>query len=330
MPTLGATMPTLTDVMKMQSPDGKILRIADILRKLSPAVNDAVWTQGNLPLGHRVGVETSLPTVTSRRLNQRVQPSKGTTEQVDEQCAIIESYSQVDATLANLNGNVEEYRFQKGMQHMRAMTHEFERQLFYGNPSTVQEEMRGLITRLGSAGDTVIDAGGSGADNGSMVLVCWGQGYVYCVTPKGDPNKSGTGISHEDKGRITSETSDGMMEVYRDRWTFSGGVVVENPNYLGAVRAIDISTVAADSTGGTTNLINLMLELIHGVEDIDNPLVKPIIYMNRTLFKCLDKQVQNKSNVYLQAGQEEGKRKVTFRDIPIHVSDALTETEAVI
>lgn len=330
MATLASTMPTLSDVAKIQDPTGKILRIAELLRKISPMVNDAPWVEGNLPLGHRVGVETSLPTVSSRRINQRTLPSKGSTEQVDEQCALIDAYSQVDATLANLNGNMAAYRFQKAKGFMRAMTHEFERQAVYGNPSTAQEEMRGLITRLTTAGDTVIDAGGAGSDNSSILLVGWSPETVYCAYPKGDPNGTGAGIQHEDKGKVTSETSDGLIEIYRDHWSFCGGIVVENPNYLGAVRAIDISAVVADPTGGTINLINHMLSLIHGIEDVDNPLIKPVFYMNRTLGKMLDIQAQSKSNVHLEVGQEEGKRKISLRGIPIHISDAMTETEAVI
>jgi len=323
-------MPTLSDVAKMQDPTGKILRIAELLRKLSPLVDDAPWVQGNLPLGHRVGVETSLPTVSSRRLNQRTQPSTDTTEQVDEQCALIDAYSQVDTTLANLNGNAAAYRFSKAKRYMRAMTYEFERQAMYGNPTTTQEEMRGLITRLTTAGDTVIDAGGAGADNGSILLVGWSPETVYCAYPKGDPNGTGQGIQHTDKGIVTSETSDGLIEVYRDHWSFCGGIVVENPNYLGAVRAIDISSTVADPTGATINLVTNMLSLIHGIEDIDSPLIKPVFYMPRTLAKMLDIQAQNKSNLQLEVGMEEGKRKVSLRGIPIHVSDAMTETEAVI
>lgn len=330
MSTLAATMPTLSDVAKMQDPTGKILRIAELLRKMSPLVNDAPWVQGNLPLGHRIGVETSLPTVTSRRLNQRVLPSKGTTEQVDEQCALIDAYSQVDCTLANLNGNADAYRFQKAKGFMRAMTHEFERQAMYGNPATAQEEMRGLITRLTAASDTVIDAGGAGSDNSSILLVGWSPETVYCTYPKGDPNGTGQGIQHEDKGKVTSETSDGLIEVYRDHWSFCGGIAVENPNYLGAVRAIDVSVAVGDLTGATSPLIAWMLQLIHGIEDVDNPLIKPVFYTNRSIAMALDVQAQAKTNVHLSVGMEEGSRKVRLRGIPIHVSDAMTETESVI
>ena len=44
----------------------------------------------------------------------------------------------------------------------------------------------------------------------------------------------------------------------------------------------------------------------------------------------MDIQAQNKSNLHLEIGHEEGDRKVKVRGVPIHVSDALTETESVI
>ena len=326
MATLGATVPNLVDVMKTIGPDGKTLRMAELLSQLSPVINDMPMKEGNMPLGNRIQVRTSLPTPTSRRFNQRVLPTKATSEQVDEQMAQLVDYSQVDCSVADLNGNGSEFRMQQALAHFAGMTNEFERQAWYGNSNAVQEELDGLLTRLTAASDTVIDAGGAGADNSSIVLVGWGMNTVYGFYGKGMQG----GLKHESKGKETSETSDGLIDVYRDRWELNAGICVEDPRFLGAVRAIDISTTVADPTGATVNLMTNMLKLIHGIYDVDSPMIKPILYMNRTLFQMLDIQAQNKNNVYLQAGQEEGRPKLSFRGIPIHVSDALTETEAVI
>lgn len=326
MATLGATMPNLVDVVKATGPDGKILRCAELLSQLSPVINDMPMREGNLATGHRVQVRTSLPTPTSRRFNQRVLPTKATSEQNDEQMAQLVDYSQVDCSVADLNGNGDEFRMQQAIAHLAGLTNEFERQAWYGNSAVVQEEMDGLLTRLTTAGDTVIDAGGSGADNSSIVLVGWGLNTCYGFYGKGMQG----GIKHESKGKITSEDANGLIEVYRDRWELNAGIAVEDPRFLGAVRAIDVSSTVADPTGATVNLMTLMLKMVHGIYDVDSPMIKPVIYMNRTIFQMLDIQAQNKTNVYLQAGNEEGRPKLSFRGIPIHVSDALTETEATI
>lgn len=326
MATLSATMPSLSDVVKATGPDGKILRIAELLEKMSHVMGFLPWQEGNLATGHRVSVRTSNPTPTKRRLNQRVLPTKATQEVNDEQCAILEDYSQVDKKVADLNGNTAAYRLSQAHAHMEGMVQEFERQAFYGNSAAVQEEFDGFIPRMTAAGDTVIDAGGSGSDNSSIVLACVSPTTIYGIYPRGGKG----GIEHTDKGVVTSETSDGLMEVYRDHWSLTSGIAVEDPRWLGAIRAIDVSTLVADPTGATTNLFNLMIKLLHGVPKIDSPNVKPGLFMNRSLFQMLDVQAMNKTNVYLQVGGEEGNRKVTFRGIPIYVSDALTETESVI
>lgn len=325
MSTIG-TLPNLLDAAKLTGADGKILRTAELLTKLSPMIEDLPFQEGNLSLGHRVNVRTTLPSPTSRRLNQRVLPTKSTTDQNDEQCMQLVDYSQVDATIANLNGNMEQYRMNEAMAHLQGMTHEFERQVVYGNSGVVQEELDGLIPRMAAASDTVIDAGASGSDNASIVCVGWGMTTVYGIYPKG----SKAGIEHENLGKVTSETSAGLMEVYRDRWELNAGIAVEDPRYLAAIRAIDVSTLVADPTGATTNLIDNMIEMIHGIYKIDSPLIKPRIYMPRTIFMMLDIQANRKSNLYLQSGNADGKPFLNFRGIPIRVCDAMTETEAVI
>ena len=55
---------------------------------------------------------------------------------------------------------------------------------------------------------------------------------------------------------------------------------------------------------------------------------RPYFYVPRTVAEMLDIQALNKTNAYLTVGEEEGKRKVMFRGIPIHTMDALVETEA--
>ncbi len=326
MATLATNTTTLSDLVKMLGPDGKLLRFANILEKLSPVINDLPFVRGNLTTGHRVQVVTSLPSPTSRRLNQRVLPTKATSDQNDEQCAQLVDYADVDCSIAEMSGDVEGYRMKQAMLHMQGLTHEFERQFFYGNSAVVQEEMDGVLPRLAAAADNVIDAGGAGADNSSIVLACYSESTIYGITPKDLPS----GIRHENKGRRVSETTAGLIDVYTDRWELNCGLCVEDPRWLAAIRAIDVSTVVADKTGATTGLINLILDLLHSVPNIDSPLVKPVLYMNRTLAKCLDIQAQNKSNLHLEIGHEEGDRKVKVRGVPIHVSDALTETESVI
>jgi hypothetical protein len=51
-------------------------------------------------------------------------------------------------------------------------------------------------------------------------------------------------------------------------------------------------------------------------------------YMNNTVLTMLDIQAQNKTNVYLTVGEEEGRVKTSFRSIPLRRVDQLLLTEA--
>lgn len=326
MPQLGSQYPNMVDVAKATGPDGKILRTAEILTKLSPIMRTLPMVEGNLTLGHMVQVRTSIPTPTSRRLNQRVLPTKSTTDQNTEQCSQLVDYADVDCSIADLNGNADAYRMNQAYAHLEGMVQEAERQIVYGNSAVVQEEIDGFIPRMAAASDTVIDAGGSGSDNGSIILAGFSPTTVYGIFPKG----SRAGIRHENKGKRVSETSAGMIDVYTDRWQLDFGIAVEDPNWLGAIRAIDISSLVADPTGASINLMNLMLKLVHSMPRPDSTSVNLKFITNRTIYSMFDIQAMNKNNAFLKVGEEEGVLKTRFRGIEILVSDAMTESEAVI
>ena len=106
MATIGANVLTLADWAKRLDPDGKVPTIVEMLSQTNEILTDALWKEGNLPTGERTVIRTGLPSVYWRLLNQGVAPSKSLTKQIDEQCGMLESWSEVDKDLAELNGNV--------------------------------------------------------------------------------------------------------------------------------------------------------------------------------------------------------------------------------
>src|SRR4051812_37253753 len=104
MATLGATVPTLVDVAKRLAPDGSLDNIAELLQQSNEIVQDVPWHEGNMLTGHLTTLRTSLPTVYWRRYNEGVLPSKSTTGQITEVCAMMEAWSEIDYDLLNLNG----------------------------------------------------------------------------------------------------------------------------------------------------------------------------------------------------------------------------------
>ena len=330
MATVGGNVLTLADWAKRLDPDGKVPAIVELLSQTNEVLSDMLFMEGNLPTGHRCTVRTGLPTVYWRLLNQGVQPSKSTTAQVDEAIGMLESWSEVDKDLAELNGSVSSFRLSESAAFLESMNQEMASTFFYGNSGTAPEEFNGLALRYNSLSaanaQNIVDGGGTGSDNSSIWLVDWGSQTCFGAFPKG----SKAGLVHEDMGLVTVETTAGIagnrMRAYQDRWQWKLGVVLKDWRYVVRVPNLDISNLVGKSSAA--DLYDLMIKAIHRVPNLR--LGKPVFYMNRSVFQMLD--IQGRDDVISGGGLKfdnvDGKMQFSFRGIPVRICDALTETEA--
>lgn len=329
MATVGGSILTLADWAKRRDPSGNTAKIVEMLSQTNAMLDDALWKEGNLPTGHQAVIRTSLPTVAWRYLNQGSAPSKSTTAQVQFQTGILEAWSEVDQDLAELNGDVKAFRLSEAQAFLEAMSQEVQQTMIYGT-NAAPEEFVGLAAYYDSltdnSGENIVDAGGTQSDNSSMYLVNWSDRGIYGIFPKG----SKAGLSREDMGLVTVETTAGIagsrMRAYQEHFKWKCGLAVEDWRQAARIANIDISSLIADGAGSSVKLIEYMIKAIHRINKPD--MGKAAFYCNRTVAEMLDIQAQNKTNVYLNVREEEGKRKLTFRGIPIRTVDALTQTEA--
>jgi hypothetical protein len=330
MPTIGANALTLIDWGKRLDPMGKVAMIAELLSQTNEILRDMLWIEGNLPTGHRTTVRTGLPNVFWRLLNQGTQPTKSTTAQIDEGIGMLEAWSEVDKDLAELNGNVGAFRLSEAQAFLEAMNQELAQTVFFGNSSLQPEEFNGYSVRYSSLGasngQNIIDGGGTGSDNSSIWLVGWGQNTTCGIFPK----NSQAGLRHTDLGEGVIETTAGIagnrMMGYRDRWQWKAGIALKDWRYVVRIANIDISELVAKS-GSAADLFDLMIKATHVVPNLSG--ARFSFYMNRTTFQMLD--IQGRDDMVgsaLQYSQVTGMRIPTFRNIPIGIVDALTETEA--
>ena len=251
-----------------------------------------LWVEGNLPTGHRTSVRTGLPTVAWKLLNQGVQPSKSTTAQIDEACGIMEAWSEIDKDLAELNGNTAAFRLSEAQAFIEAMNQEMASTLFYGNSSISPEEFTGLSIRYsaltGAANSqNIIGGAGTGSDQTSIWLICWGANTIHGIFPKG----SKAGLQHEDHGLQTIETAGASAGGYRlrafqDQWSWKCGIAVRDWRY--AVRIANIDTGALNTNSSPPDIINLMIKAVHRPPSL--AMGKCAFYMNRTVMQYLDLQ----------------------------------------
>lgn len=212
----GLTALTLADWGKRIDPNGKVDKIIELLSQTNPILLDMMIMESNSPTGHKTTVRTGLPDATWRLLNYGVPNSKSTTAQVTDTMGMLETYAEIDKSLADLNGNTAEFRLSEDRAFLEAMNQKMAQTLFYGDTSVNPQQFMGLASRYSSKsagnGQNIIDAGGTGTDNTSIWLVVWGENTVHGIFPKGQK----AGLQMQDLGEQTlRDAAGGQYQGYR-------------------------------------------------------------------------------------------------------------------
>lgn len=337
-------IPTLLDLVNSQNPDGSSAQIAEVLQKSAPIMDDMSWKQGNLQEGDRVHVRTAKAAAYWRRINQGIQPSKGQSRAKDETAALLESRGQVDRELAVLSGNPAEYRRKQGIPHIEGMHDEFVETLIYGNEFFNDTEFTGFMPRYNElANSQVIDAGGTGTNLRSILLVGWGEDYVTGIVPKGTE----MGLHHFDETANKSPGSDGYPVgdpvedgitpgstylAYRDRWQWRCGLAIPDPRYVVRIANIDLDALELDALAdGGPYLEMLMLEAEERLGAGNDVLsrVNASFYLPRELATWARKQnTVNKAKTNFMWSEVGGQRVTAFGgQIPVRRLDAMNVDE---
>ncbi|WAH51943.1 hypothetical protein LMA04_17885 [Pseudescherichia vulneris] len=321
----GLTALTLADWGKRVDPNGKVDKVIELLSQTNPILDDMLFVEGNLPTGHRTTVRSGLPQATWRLLNYGVQPSKSTTVQITDGTGMLETYSEVDKDLADLNGNTSEFRLSEDRAFLEGMNQQMAQTLFYGDTSVNPQQFMGLSSRYSSKtagnGQNIIDAGGTGTDNTSIWLVVWGENTVHGIFPKGKK----AGLQMKDLGEQTlTDANGGRYQGYRTHYKWDNGLTLRDWRYAVRIANIDVSDLAVPGTA--VNIVTQMVKALHRIPN--RGMGKPVFYMNRTVAQALDLQSLDKNSLALSVKETEGDWWTAFRGIPIRETDALLETES--
>lgn len=317
---------TLSDWAKRVQ-DQKIAQIIEILNQTNEILEDMTFMESNLPTGHKTTIRSGIPSVTWRLLNYGVQPSKARTVQVTDTLGMLETYSDIDKSLADLNGNTAAFRLSEDKAFLEAMNQELAATLIYGNTNTDPEKFMGLAPRYSLTtaenGGNILDAGGTGSDNTSIWLVVWGDNTCHGIFPKGQK----AGLSHTDKGQVTLEdAANGKYEGYRSHYKWDAGFTLRDWRYVVRIANVDISDLTKDASGSSADLIDLMVQAIELIPTIG--MGRAVFYCNRTIKSYLRRQITNKANVNLTFDNVAGKHILSFDGIPVKKVEAILNTEA--
>tara|TARA_R110002051_G_scaffold53051_1_gene100299 strand:- start:1466 stop:2464 length:999 start_codon:yes stop_codon:yes gene_type:complete len=331
MATLSVTNPTLADLAKVTDPDGSIADVVEILNATNEILLDMTFLEGNLTTGHRTSIRSGLPTPTWRKLYGGVQPTKSRAVQVTDNTGMMEDYSEVDKALVEMAGNPAAFRLQEDRPHIEGMNQEFASTLFYGDESTAPEEFTGLSARYNSLsaenGDNIIAGGGSGSDNASIWLICWGPNTCHGIIPKG----SKAGVQQRDLGEVTLENADGAngrMQAFRTHYRWDVGLSVRDWRYAVRIANIDRSALTYNAASGA--IIN---DLMHQAwSEIPNTSMgRSAWYMDKSILSMLRRQTSSAvSSSTLTTDIVGGTMQTSWGGIPIRRCDALRGNEATV
>lgn len=344
MATVGSTVLTYADWAKRMEDGMRIAAIIELLSQTNEVLDDMLVMEGNLPTGHKTTVRTGLPQATWRLLNQGVPNAKSTTAQITDTCGNLETYSQIDKDIADLNGNTAEFRLSESKAFLEGMSQQIAATLIYGNQSVNPERFTGwaprystLTTTSSQTANNVLSGGGTASTNTSMWIHVWGSDTAHCTFPKGKI----TGLQHRDQGEWRVQDANGnTFQAYCDHYKWEIGYVLRDWRYVCRIANIDVTQLTGVSAA---NLINLIVRGLYklptapaqatAIQTSDTPEVRAdmgrtVIYCNRVIRTYLDLQAMNKTNVLLRLEEFDGKVVTTFRGIPVRTVDAILNNES--
>lgn len=325
----------LLDVAKRIDPNGAVAQIVEVLHETNAILQDAPAQVGNAPLGNRVTLRSSLPTVSLAKINKGSVKSKGSTEQRTDTIGMFDARSEVDVKMKVGMGAAAfaQHRKNEDDGFLEALSQKFAETILYGDERAEEAAFTGLALRLNAlgiplSGSKVVSAGGAGADNTSIFLVDWHPRYVHLIYPEG----MSAGIETKDLGEIPSSDKDGNpMQVFASTYLWAIGLTVKDPRHLGRLANIDVSdaATAGQKTGDTSP--EIILKLIDIVSEMPDPMgAQRVLYAHNRLAAAFHKQALSKANLALSIQDYLGKPIVHFQGYPIRRMDRASLAESLV
>lgn len=335
--------PTLLDVTSRLDPQGKQARIAEMLSQANE-LDDIPWMEANEVGGHEFVFRTSIPAGAWRSYYQGIPYAKSTTAKSRVGLGSLEDYSQVDRMLAEDSGDIAGFRENEDVAFLEGMGQTMAQTFFYGNIVSNPAQFMGLApffntvsTSTAQNAENVIDAGGSGSDNTSIWLICWGERTVFGLYPRGGKG----GLSMEDKGDTVPgyDSNGNRFEAYTSWFRQRAGLCPQDWRYVSRIANIDVSDLAGDTPADlfalmahATYQVPTLSKASTGITKDDGPRgvpgIRPVFYTNRTGKHWMHVQGMRDRNVLLRIEDYAGRPIEGFNGIPVKVVDQLLNTEA--
>ena len=289
---------------------------------------------------HTEDIRSNLPAVYYRKVNQPIPSSKTLTEERTFTATHFESKSTIDVAAAKRGGisRIAYNRWNQAMGHLQAHAQELADVMLYGSPLTSNLKTAGffdIYSTLATSEETskqIVDAGGVGSDNCSILKVHWGDRSVFGIYPEG----TSYGITRDDKSVGNKEVqvlgtdenaATGHFWGYEEDFMTDHGLVVKDYRQCCRIANIDVSDLIA---GSGADLIDLMISGNYLIDSLENG--TGVWYVNRTIQAALHKQSLTKvgAGAGLSYENYQGRPTLMFLGSPVRRMDALLTSEEAI
>lgn len=333
MANVGDTSMTFSELAKRFGPgDQQIGKVIEILNQTNPILEDAPAMEANNGTTHLTTTRTGLPEAFWRLINRGVPKSKSRTAQVTEETGVMETWSEVDNALLEINNNKAALLLSESKAFLEGMNQQMAETLFYGSRKENPAAFTGLAHRYSAvsgaeSSKNVIDMGGTGAALTSVWLNLWGDNTMHLLFPKG--TKAGVSFKTYPDEIILDEDGN-QFTGHKTHYKWYIGFALRDWRY--AVRLANIDSTLLDTlvTGGAADAAKQMLvrAMIRAYNLIPNMAMgRACWYMNREVKTMLELMAAEKTNVNLTIETFEGKSVTKFRGIPIRQCDAIINGE---
>ena len=309
--------------------------------------DDLPMVESNEVGGHEFVFRTSIPAGAWRQYNQGVPYAKSTTAKARVGVGELVDYSQVDRTLAEDSGNIENFRKNEDIAFLEGMGQTLEQTTFYGNTLVTPAEFMGLAGFYNTVNTTnaqnaanVVDCGGTGSSNASMWLLGMSPRTIFGIYPR----NSTVGLTMEDKGDTVPgfDAVGNRFEAYTTWFRAQMGIVPQDWRYGVRMANLDVTTAGLAGSNApdvfalmakAAYLPPAMGKKLSGITKTDAPDdevpgVRWVWITNRSVRHWMDIQAMRDRNVLLQIEDYAGIVTDGWRGVPIRVSDQILATEA--
>jgi hypothetical protein len=346
MAVLPTSAPNIADLLKSLGPDNRLAMASNLMTQANELIPRLPVKEANNVTHHRCTQIVGLGAASERALNEGTQPTWHKKAQHDESIALIDKWAVCDAKLADMSGNVAEFRGQEYRTSVVSVSQRAAFNVVEGNLlGTSPKQITGLHARFNALtatdaniGQQVVNCLGSTASvQTSMYLIRAGLDSVFLAYPKGSQG----GLWDRDYGLVPDPSWNGVagahMGAYKEQVGWDIGLVVQDQRCV--VRLCNIETSHFDaltSTQAPTVFSNLPHKMMvaHGKLPTD-VMGRDFYVCNRSVRTGLMRLAYEKSVTGL--GVREGLTQLgapteilTFWGIEIVLEDQITNTEAVV